>query len=251
MLPITQFDLPFFDNFEIKGEYEGNKKSGKVIIFSHGFGVDRTDRGLLTDIGNVLKEEFLIIRFDYNEIIPNKNAMYVFPPSLQAKMLDHVYQYLSKTFSPFHVSIIAHSMGCVIASMSKLPQLDNLILLSPPLNSPYTSLINNVSDRPGTKINQTDISIIQGSDQSHTFVPPEFWPEMKTIDPLQQYQQFISTTQVFAIRPLQDKILKAEPYARLQQMLHHHYYELKGNHEFAPPHRQKLIDTIQQIVGGV
>ena len=45
----------------------GNEKSGKVIIFSHGFGVDRTSKGKFTEFTNALKEDYLCITFDYNQ----------------------------------------------------------------------------------------------------------------------------------------------------------------------------------------
>lgn len=235
MLLLTQFDLPFFDNFTIRGEYEGNEKSGKVIIFSHGFGVDRTDRGLLSDIGNVLKDEFLIIRFDYNKIIPEKNAIYVFPLSLQAKMLEHVFAYSRRIFSPFHHTIIAHSMGCVIASSSKFKETNQTILLAPPLTSPYTTLKNNFSKRAGTTFNENDMTNIERSDGSITFVPAEFWTEVKKTNPLHLYRELQSKTSVYAIHPLQDQILSNEPYTKLKRLLKDHYYEQDGNHDYAPP----------------
>lgn len=249
MLPLTQFELPFFDNFSIKGEYEGNEKSGKVIIFSHGFGVDRTDRGLFTDIGNILKNDFLVLRFDFNKIISGKNAMYVFPLSLQAKMLEHVYAYSRRIFSPFHHTIIAHSMGCVIASSSKFKETDQTILLAPPLTSPYATLKSYFSKRAGTAFNEDDMTNIERSDGSITFVPAEFWTEVKEANPFDLYRKLQSKTSVYAIHPLQDQILGNEPHAKLKHILKDHYYEQDGNHGFAPPHRQQLLDTIQQIIG--
>lgn len=251
MLPLTQFSLPFFDNFEIKGEYEGNKKSGKVIIFSHGFGVKRNSWGMFNEIGDTLKEDNLIIRFDYNKIIPEKNALYLFPPSLQAKMLEQVYHYTRNTFSPFHFTIIAHSMGCVIASQATFPQLDCVILLSPPIKPPYQSIKDYFSQRPNTHFDEQGITRIEKSDGSLNYVPQEFWPEVKSTQPIKKYQKLMTHSSVYAIHPKDDQILSEEPYPQLAKLLEDQYYEIDGNHDFAPPHRQKLLDRIQQIVGGV
>lgn len=249
MLLLTQFDLPFFDNFTIRGEYEGNEKSDKIIIFSHGFGVKRDSWGMFNEIGDGLKHDFLVIRFDYNKIIPEKNATYVFPLSLQSKMLDHVSQYFRNTFATSHHTIIAHSMGCVVASSVDVSQIDQTVLLAPPLTTPYMSLKSYFSKRSGTHFDEGGITTIERSDGSFTYVPSEFWDEVIKTNPLNLYQEIQSKTSVYAIHPLQDQILGNEPYAKLKHVLKDHYYEQDGNHGFAPPHRQQLLDTIKQIIG--
>jgi len=62
------------DRFEATVEITGNVESGKVVFVSHGFGVQRDSRGMFIDIENVLKNDFLGIRFDYNEIQKNGNT---------------------------------------------------------------------------------------------------------------------------------------------------------------------------------
>ena len=74
MIELTQFETRFDDRVTVKGEWEGNEKSGKVVIFSHGFGVTRDSHGSFNQLGDLLKDKFLVVRFDYSKIIPEKKS---------------------------------------------------------------------------------------------------------------------------------------------------------------------------------
>ncbi len=58
----------------------------RIIIYSHGFGVQKDDRGLFTDIAKDLPgfEHFM---FDYNEFDAEINTMSVTPLDKQAEIL--------------------------------------------------------------------------------------------------------------------------------------------------------------------
>jgi hypothetical protein len=47
-------------------------KNNHIVIFSHGFGVGKDDRGLFTDIADSLKNVESVM-FDYNDIDEAKN----------------------------------------------------------------------------------------------------------------------------------------------------------------------------------
>jgi hypothetical protein len=61
------------NGLEVKGDYEGNLSERKVVILLHGFGVDRSARGIFSDIGERLKNQFLLLRFELNEWDSGKN----------------------------------------------------------------------------------------------------------------------------------------------------------------------------------
>lgn len=49
MIRLTQFSIKL-DEIDIKGEYEGNDEYGKVVVFSHGFGVKRDSWGMFNEL---------------------------------------------------------------------------------------------------------------------------------------------------------------------------------------------------------
>lgn len=62
-------------------------KNNHIVIFSHGFGVGKDDRGLFTDIADSLKNVKSVM-FDYNDIDDEKKQMTVSPFSEQVKRLQ-------------------------------------------------------------------------------------------------------------------------------------------------------------------
>ncbi len=248
MTSLTQFNIPFADNFAIKGEYEGNENAKRLVIFSHGFGVKRDSWGMFNEIGDTIKDRSIVVRFDYNRISIDENATYVLPCSMQSRMLSQVIEKFTVLFSPENTSLIAHSMGCVVVGLLQPKNIQKTVLLAPPTTSPYKRLIDYFSKRPGSRIDENKESVIERSDGSWTYIPPEFWSEIKTIKPQELYNDLFAQTKLFAIRPLQDQVIIDEDYSGLQQLLKGNYTEIDGSHDFHPPHRLKLLDTIEKII---
>lgn len=248
MTHVTQFEIPFLKNFSIRGEYEGNKDAKQVVIFAHGFGVKRDSWGMFNELGDALKDSAIVVRFDFNRINVEKNATYVMPCSMQSRMLSQVIEKFYVLFSPENTSLIAHSMGCVVVGLLQPKNIYKTILLAPPTTSPYKRLVDYFSKRPGSRIDENKESVIERSDSSWTYIPPEFWPEIQLTSPFTLYKDLKSKTDLYAIRPLQDQVIVDEDYSRLRQMLKENYIEIDGSHDFHPPHRQKLLDTIGQII---
>lgn len=90
-MKVTQFEIQTEKGLTVKGEYEGNERTGKLIIFSHGFGVTRDSHGMFTEIGDELKSEYLVVKFDYTIVNKEENWTKVFPYSKQVEMLKAVY----------------------------------------------------------------------------------------------------------------------------------------------------------------
>lgn len=58
----------FLKRTKVKGEYWGNRETGNVLIFSHGFGVKRDSKGMFTQLAEMLKDKYLIVLFDYVDV---------------------------------------------------------------------------------------------------------------------------------------------------------------------------------------
>jgi pimeloyl-ACP methyl ester carboxylesterase len=248
MHQLTQFEIPFLENFPIKGEYEGNQDAKRLVIFAHGFGVKRNSWGMFNEIGDMLKERSMVVRFDFNQINTQENATHVVPCSLQSRMLDQVIDKFTLLFSPENTSLIAHSMGCVVAGLLQPKNIQKTVLLAPPTTSPYKRLVEYFSKRPGSRIDENKESVIERSDGSWTYIPSEFWSEIKTIEPQELYNNHFAKTNLYAVKPLQDQVIINEDYSDLKRLLNEKYIEIEGSHDFHPPHRQKLLDTIGELL---
>lgn len=194
MLPLTQFEISKDRLSPVRGEYEGNENSGKVIIFSHGFGVLRDSRGLFTQLGDALKDKYLIVRFDYCEINKKENWTKVPSYYIQVKMLKTVFDYIQKLFNPNEINIIAHSLGSIIVGKSLIKGVNIAVLIAPPASKPYKRIKKYFSSREGAIINKSGTSILPRTDGSKTHVDSEFWIETKKFDPPLLYSKLTKTS---------------------------------------------------------
>lgn len=245
-MKLQQFKL-LKNNITVKGEVEGNESSRKAIVFSHGFGVTRNSHGMFNELGNVLKDKYLVVRFDYSIVNKKENWTKVFPYSIQSKMLQAVHNYVRKEFNPTNVSIIAHSMGCFIIGLAELKDLDKVLLLAPPTTSPYKRLKEYFSKRPETVINEEGISRIKRSDGSITFVGRDVWDEMKTMNPYKSYSDLAKGNSIYIIRALADQVITGESYEKVKSIKGLTYIEIDGNHDFEGKAREVLIKQIKLI----
>jgi len=88
-----------------------NKKH--IIIFSHGFGTKKDDRGLFAGengISEVLKDTENVL-FNYNKVNKENGVITISPLSKQIKILEEkINEAKSKDAT---IDIIAHSQGCL------------------------------------------------------------------------------------------------------------------------------------------
>lgn len=247
---LTQFEIKLNKDIDIRirGEYEGNEKSGKVVIFSHGFGVKRDSWGMFTDLGDCLKNEFLVVRFDYNKLLPGDNATFVYPYSTQAKILDKVISFVKKAFGPSEIDIIAHSMGCLIVGLLPLRSMNKVILLASPVSSPYENMKEYFSQRPETQFDEKGLSKIKRSDGSWTYIDKDFWPDVQRINPPKMYAGLSKKSKVYFVRAMKDEIVTGEDYEPIRTIKSIEYIELEGNHNFDGDARKPLIRKMVSLL---
>lgn len=246
MRKLTQFELQLNQDIPIKGEFEGDDNSGKVVLFSHGFGVKRDSLGMFTELGDSLKDEFLVIRFDYNKIDKAQSATIVYPYSTQVKILDKVIAFIQKKFKPRELNIIAHSMGCLILGMLSPNNINKAILLAAPPTSQYKRMKEYFSKRPGTKFHEKGVSKIQRSDGSWTLVGSDFWPDTKNVNPPILFKKLVQKSKIYLVRAKQDEVIIDKSYGEMKKISGLEYLELAGNHNFTGKARKPWL---QKIVG--
>ena len=149
--------------------------SKHIVIFSHGFGTKKDDRGLLSGEHGIAEMIYGLgietILFDYNDIDEATNTITVKPLRTQVKMLKGVIDKTKEENPGAIVDIIANSQGCLVPA-SLLPQgIRKTILISPSLNVDNQRMINLFKDHPDTIINLEGVSRLGRKDGTTTIVP--------------------------------------------------------------------------------
>ena len=219
-----------------------NKKH--IIIFSHGFGTRKDDRGLLTDIAAGFSETESIL-FDYNDVDEIKNTLTVPPLSEQAKMLNEVIKKACLENKDAVIDVIGHSQGCLVVALAKPALVRKIIFTAPSLDNSIERTINMFKDRPDTEINLSGISKLGRKDGTITLVPSQFWVERKQFDPIPLYNELSQETELIIINAKQDDIhgnLNTKGLNNNIEIL-----EIDGNHQFSGDARGDLIDKIRML----
>jgi pimeloyl-ACP methyl ester carboxylesterase len=149
-----------------------------MVVFSHGFGVERTARGMFTDIVKALPADYGYVLFDYYEIAEKTINISTFDD--QQRMLLSIIAWLSEQADVRDISLVAHSMGCVVAAMAQPPDISKAVMLAPPLH---------ISDRTReyftTKFGAEQrggLWVIPRRDGTTSYVPELLFDEIEQID---------------------------------------------------------------------
>jgi hypothetical protein len=220
-----------------------NKKH--IVIFSHGFGVRKDDRGLLSAIMDGIPEVESIL-FDYNEIDEGNNTMTVRPFSVQTKMLTEVIEKTRKENREATIDIIAHSQGCQVASLAHPLGIRKTILLAPSFKNDVEHLAKMFQGRPGTEINISWVSRLARLDGTITIVPAEFWEERSKIIPIPLFNNFCLDTEIVIINARQDSVLGKEDIGELDSRIK--IMEIGGDHNFSGENRKNLVKVIRSLI---
>src|SRR4051812_33976828 len=101
-----------------------------IVIYSHGFGVRKDDRGLLTDIAEHLPEVESLL-FDYNEVDELNHTLTMRPLSKQAEMLNEVVRKTRQSHPDAIIDLVGHSQGTIIIALAKPQGIRRTLLLAP------------------------------------------------------------------------------------------------------------------------
>lgn len=233
------------DDF-LKGIHERMNESIKhIIIFSHGFGTRKDDRGLLTDIADGFSKTQSIL-FDYNDVDETNNTLTVRLLSEQARMLNDVIEKARIDNQGAIIDVIGHSQGCLVIGIAKPNGIHKTIFIAPSLDKDIEHTINMFKERPGTEINLSSISKLARNDGTVTLVPSEFWVERKQSDPIPLYNELSYKTDLIIINAKQDEILGHSNIEGLDNRIK--IMDIDGNHQFSGESRQVLIDKIKILL---
>jgi pimeloyl-ACP methyl ester carboxylesterase len=237
----------FLKKVNTRGEYWGNEKSGKVLIFSHGFGVKRDSRGMFIELAKLLEKSFLVVLFDYVDVNSDRSTT-AYSFSEQAKKLQGVIEYVRKRFGPKEIDIVAHSQGCVVVGLVSPANISKIVFVAGPTSAPGPKMKDYFSQRKDTKINEKGMSRIKRSNGTITLVPSKYWKEASKVSPASMYQKLSEQSKVYFIRALQDQVVVGEDYSPLKENKKIEYIELNGNHDFEGKDRKPWLDKVNSIL---
>lgn len=211
-----------------------------IIVYSHGFGVDKTDRGLLSDIAATMPD-YEHILFDYNDL--TEGNLTVSPMDEQVRRLN---EQLARLDSGATIDIVAHSQGCVIAALAKPQKVRHVICLTPPGDVHIERIVNRFKDVPGSNIDMAGDSKIVRSDGSTTIIPAAYWESIKSLDVMGLYNQLAKLVEVTFITANQDDVLSPTDFAQFTKGIK--IDSLDGDHNFTGEHREAVCARVRELL---
>lgn len=217
-----------------------------IVVFSHGFGVRKDDRGLFTDIAAGLPGVMSIL-FDYNEADETANTLTVAPLRKQAALLEQVLIRTRDDNPDAVIDLMCHSQGCIVAAMLRPQNIRKVVFLAPPTTLSQERMLKLFGNRPGSKVDLLDKSLFTRRDGSTTIVPKEYWDDLPDIKPIPLYNELANDTQLIIIRAKHDEILGKTRFTDLSPNIT--LTDLEGDHDFTGTERRALIAAIQKELG--
>jgi hypothetical protein len=215
-----------------------------IIIYSHGFGVMKDDRGLFTDVADMLPG-FHHVMFDYNTFDETHNILTATPLDIQATILNEKTAKTRAQFPSSRISIIAHSQGCVVAAMAAPHDVDNTIFLAPPTQ--FLGIKRHkLAERPGTVIKPDGTIYYPRRDGSTTIIREDYWKSREGIDPISLYNALAKTTHLTIITATNDEVLSATDFSGLVDKIK--IIELPADHDFTGGIRENLVNHIKDLL---
>lgn len=212
------------------------------IIYSHGFGVRKDDRGLMTDIAAALPECGHIL-FDYNEFDEDTNTMTVSPLNVQVHMLKEQLESLGDDAT---IDLVAHSQGCVVAAIARPANVRKMLFLSPPDSLNKDKMINFFGNRPGSTIDVSGESRIARRDGTTTIVPAKYWESIEAPNVIRFYNHLPAHSTVKFFIANDDEVLGMTNFDQTDESIE--LIQIPGNHDFNGEYRQALVSRIAEEV---
>lgn len=216
-----------------------------IVVYSHGFGVRKDDRGLFTDIAAGLHDAQPIM-FDYNEV--SETAITVAPLDAQAEKLLQVIADVRSKYPDAVVDLICHSQGCIVAALACPEGVRKTIFTAPPVQMLGTERkIKEICKRYDITFTKEDTVRIPRKDGTTTIIPPEYWRVRDGLDAQNMYNILAERTELIIVTATEDEVLGKVNFTGLSPMVR--VIELATGHNFEGESRKQLADLIAAEVG--
>jgi hypothetical protein len=220
-----------------------NPTNPHIIIYSHGFGVRKDDRGLFTAISKVVPDATSIL-FHYNPINDRSNTLTAKPLNEQVQKLRKVINTARAEYPGAIIDLVCHAQGCVVAGILKPRDIRKVIMLTPPAEMSAAALIEQLSPRMETAIDVSVRTRLPGADGSTTVIHPEYWQSLAGVEPVRLYNRLAKFTALRIINARNDEVLGPLRLEGLDPSISS--VTLDGNHNFGEEESRKRLLYILQ-----
>ncbi len=222
-----------------------NSDTTHIIIFSHGFGVRKEDRGLFTAIAKALPDAESVL-FDYNPMNEKANTLTAEPLNEQTRKLRKVINAARVEYPGAVIDLVCHSQGCVVAALLKPRDMRKVIMLTPPDDVSEATVARQLGERRETAIDTTAVRTrLLRSDGSTTVIHPEYWQSLAGIEPVKLYNRLARFTTLRIINAKQDEVLDNVSFEGIDPGIS--LVSLEGSHNFeGEESRKRLLYILQK-----
>lgn len=214
-----------------------------IVIYSHGFGVRKEDRGLFTAISRALPDVKNVL-FDYNPIHEKSNTLTAEPLDAQVQKLRKVLNNTRAEYPGAIIDLVCHSQGCVVAALLKPRDIRKIIMLTPPVDISEETVVQQLGTHMEAPIDVTVRTRVPRSDGSTTVIHPEYWQSLAGIEPVKLYNRLAKFTALRIMSAKQDEVLGDSSFEGLEPSISH--VTLEGDHNFKDEESRKRVVYILQ-----
>lgn len=201
----------------------------RLIIFSHGMGVLKDNRGLFPFLANLLEPLGYATRmFDYNDIDAQSREVRVKSFSKQAEILQvHIDQAKAEEFA--EINIIGQSQGSLIPALCDVSGIKRVVCISPFFHTSMDDVLKRYS-KEGNVVDFQGTTRRKRSDGTTTVIPKEYWDERFATNVEDLYNKLAQSTELTLINALQDEIMN---FTNLQKVKYARIINTEGDHDFS------------------
>lgn len=218
------------------------------VLYSHGFGVDKTDRGLFTAIASSIPG-IEHIMFEYDTKFEDGNKV-VETFSKRKDKLVAEYEKLRKQNPDAIIDLVCHSQGCLVAALADLEGVRKTIMLTPPIYLKSGSEERRRHLKKNTVEEMSDGTLaVRRRDGSITLIKRDYWDDFDiVVNSERLYNALSKKTELIAIRATEDEILQNNSYANFDSSIK--MMDVEGNHSFDDGARPCIAKVVHKIVVG-
>lgn len=210
-----------------------------MIVFSHGFGVDKYSRGLFSDIANIFGEQNTLL-FDYNKVNTANKTITLANLNDQASKLTGV---LNNIDEP--INLICHSQGCLVAALAKPVGLQSILFLAP-ASTTNSDAFKKLFGKRLSKGKNGNPDRLKRKDGTTTLIDQSYWDSLDAVGDIEKlYADLASKTFLTIITAEADEIV-GKSFPKLKNKAEIHTL-LGADHNFTGDSRDKLLMIFKKL----
>ncbi len=214
-----------------------------IVVFVHGFGVRWDSRGMFTDIKDSLSKKWGSVLFDLYSV--SGDDITITTVTKQVKRLKSVVASVQSEHPNATIHIVAHSMGCIVASLVRHQVEGRVVLLAPPDTFGGRALEMYFTHYPGATKGTSEL-LVPRKNGTTTHIPYTFFNEMAELEPIDAIATYSHVQTINLVQTTKDEVIGTTNFKALGSTVK--ISQIAADHNFTGDNRQKLIDLVTEIL---